>query len=166
MPRPDGADYREDRADRSQDEESKEVGGAEQHGASVANYAWCRTHDRACDRGFCSGNEELPTQTGLWRLVGSCAAPALFGRQRAVGAYIKDRSGRHSTPADYWCNASAELDGRKSIPEGSWLAQLLSRKPRMLVAIALAYKMAHAVWAMLTKNERCRDPTSAKAAAG
>jgi hypothetical protein len=55
--------------------------------------------------------------------------------------------------------------GRKSIPEGSWLAQMLSRKPRMLVAIALANKMARAVWAMLTKNEDYRDPTSAKAAA-
>lgn len=55
--------------------------------------------------------------------------------------------------------------GRKSIPEGSWLAQMLSRKPRMLVAIALANKMARAVWAMLTKNESYRDPTSAKAAA-
>ncbi len=55
--------------------------------------------------------------------------------------------------------------GRKSIPEGSWLAQMLSRKPRMLVAIALANKMARAVWAMLTKNEDYRDPAFAKAAA-
>jgi hypothetical protein len=30
--------------------------------------------------------------------------------------------------------------GRKSIPEGSWLAQMMARKPRMLVAIALANK--------------------------
>ncbi|MGY2843270.1 transposase [Bradyrhizobium sp. USDA 4509] len=30
--------------------------------------------------------------------------------------------------------------GRKSIPKGSWLAQILVRKPRMLVAIALANK--------------------------
>ena len=55
--------------------------------------------------------------------------------------------------------------GRKSIPEGSWLAQMLSRKPRMLVAIALANKMARAIWAMLTKKEDYRDPTFANAAA-
>lgn len=55
--------------------------------------------------------------------------------------------------------------GRKSIPEGSWPAQMLSRKPRMLVAIALANKMARAIWAMLTKNEDYRDPTFAKTAA-
>lgn len=48
--------------------------------------------------------------------------------------------------------------GRKSIPEGSWLARMLARKPRMLVAIALANKMARAIWAMLTKQEDYRDP--------
>ncbi|AWI62525.1 IS110 family transposase [Sinorhizobium fredii] len=48
--------------------------------------------------------------------------------------------------------------GRKSIPEGSWLARMLGRKPKMLVAIALANKMARAIWAMLTKKEDYRDP--------
>ena len=46
---------------------------------------------------------------------------------------------------------------RRSIPEGSWLAN----KPRMLVAIALANKMARQIWAMLTKNEAYRDPAAA-----
>ena len=41
---------------------------------------------------------------------------------------------------------------RKGAPEGSWLARMLARKPRMLVAIALANKMARSVWAMLTKR--------------
>jgi len=48
--------------------------------------------------------------------------------------------------------------GRKSIPEGSWLARLLERKPKMLVAIALANKMARAIWAMLTKKQIYRVP--------
>ena len=30
---------------------------------------------------------------------------------------------------------------------------MLTRKPRMLVAIALANKMARSIWAMLTKNQ-------------
>lgn len=47
--------------------------------------------------------------------------------------------------------------GRKSIPESSWLARIAARKPRMLVAIALAYKMARTIWALLTKNEDYRD---------
>ena len=45
---------------------------------------------------------------------------------------------------------------RKGAPEGSWLARMLARKPRMLVAIALANKMARGVWAMMTKNEDYR----------
>lgn len=45
---------------------------------------------------------------------------------------------------------------RKGAPEGSWLARMLARKPRMLVAIALANKMARGIWAMLTKGEEYR----------
>jgi transposase len=54
--------------------------------------------------------------------------------------------------------------GRKSISEGSWLARMLVRKPRMLVAVALANKMARAIWAMLTKKESYRDPALTAAA--
>lgn len=45
---------------------------------------------------------------------------------------------------------------RKGVPNGSWLERMLARKPRMLVAIALANKMARGLWAMLTKNEGYR----------
>jgi transposase len=48
--------------------------------------------------------------------------------------------------------------GRKRIGDGSWLARMLARKPRMLVAIALANKMARAIWAMLAKGENYRIP--------
>lgn len=54
--------------------------------------------------------------------------------------------------------------GRRSIPENSWLGRMLARKPKMLVAIALANKMARAIWAMLTKAEDYRDPAGALAA--
>lgn len=53
--------------------------------------------------------------------------------------------------------------GRKSIREGSWLARMLERKPKMLVAIALANKMARAIWAMLTRGEDYRNPAPAAA---
>jgi len=52
---------------------------------------------------------------------------------------------------------------RKGAPEGSWLARMLARKPRMLVATALANKMARMVWAMITKNEGYRNPAMAAA---
>ena len=46
---------------------------------------------------------------------------------------------------------------RKAPPENSWLARMLARKPRMLVAIALANKMARSIWAMMTKNESYKE---------
>lgn len=46
---------------------------------------------------------------------------------------------------------------RKAPPDNSWLARMLARKPRVLVAIALANKMARSIWAMMTKNEDYKD---------
>ena len=54
--------------------------------------------------------------------------------------------------------------GRRGIPSGSWLARMLERKPKMLVAIALANKMARQIWALLTKQEDYRDPAQMAAA--
>ena len=41
---------------------------------------------------------------------------------------------------------------------------MLPRKPKMLVGIALANKMARQIWAMLVKNEDYRIPAMATAA--
>jgi hypothetical protein len=46
-------------------------------------------------------------------------------------------------------------------PKGSWLEQMLERKPRMLVALALANKTARTIWPMMTKHEDYRDPIAA-----
>jgi transposase len=50
---------------------------------------------------------------------------------------------------------------RKGAPEGSWLARMMARKPRMLVATSLANRMARAIWAMMTKQENYRIPATA-----
>lgn len=50
---------------------------------------------------------------------------------------------------------------RKPIADGTWITRMLARKPKMLAAIALANKMARAIWAMLTKKEDYRDPAQA-----
>ena len=42
-----------------------------------------------------------------------------------------------------------------------WLARMLARKPRMLVAVALANRMARIVWALTTKKESYRVPAAA-----
>ena len=52
---------------------------------------------------------------------------------------------------------------RKGSPDGTWLHRMLARKPRMLVAIALANKMARSIWAMLIKGEDYRVPGAATA---
>src|ERR1700744_2598755 len=49
----------------------------------------------------------------------------------------------------------------RGAPAGSWLAQMLARKPRMLVAVALANKMARTVWALLAKGGIYRTPVLA-----
>jgi len=49
---------------------------------------------------------------------------------------------------------------RRGAPRGSWLENMLARKPRMLVSVALANKMARMVWALMTKNEDYRAPTA------
>ena len=52
---------------------------------------------------------------------------------------------------------------RKGAPEGSWLARMLAKKPRMLVAVALANRMARVAWAVMRKGEDYRDPAAAAA---
>ncbi len=49
---------------------------------------------------------------------------------------------------------------RRGAPRGSWLEIMLARKPRMLVSVALANKMARMVWALFTKNEDYRAPAA------
>ncbi|MFW5654940.1 MAG: IS110 family transposase [Roseicyclus sp.] len=52
---------------------------------------------------------------------------------------------------------------RKGAPEGSWLARMLARKSKMLVAVALANRMARTAWALMRKGEDYRDPAMAAA---
>jgi transposase len=50
---------------------------------------------------------------------------------------------------------------RRGAPKGSWLAQMLARKPKMLVTVALANKMARIVWALLVKGGIYGAPVAA-----
>jgi transposase len=52
---------------------------------------------------------------------------------------------------------------KRGAPAGSWLEQMLARKPRMLVTVALANKTARIIWAVLTKNEDYKAPVAAVA---
>jgi len=52
---------------------------------------------------------------------------------------------------------------RFGTPNNGWLSRLRARKPRMVVAIALANKMACGLWAMMTKQEDYRNPVATMA---
>jgi transposase len=52
---------------------------------------------------------------------------------------------------------------KRGAPEGTWLQCMLIRKPRMLVTVALANKMARIVWAVLSKKEDYRAPVATAA---
>ena len=94
----------------------------------------------------------------------------LVPRQFSSGG--KDRLGRVSKAGQVdirrlliiGAMARVSWAGRRPPGPGSWLGRMLARKPRMLVAIALANKMARRIWAMLTKRQDYRDPVLAVAA--
>lgn len=50
---------------------------------------------------------------------------------------------------------------RRGAEKGSWLERMMVRKPRMVVAIALANKMARGLWAMMVKKENYKKPVLA-----
>jgi transposase len=49
----------------------------------------------------------------------------------------------------------------RGVPAGSWLSQMLARKPKMLVTVALANKTARIVWALLARGGIYRAPAPA-----
>ena len=52
---------------------------------------------------------------------------------------------------------------RFGTPNNGWLTRMRARKPRMVVAIALANKMARGLWAMITKQEDYQNPMATMA---
>ncbi len=54
--------------------------------------------------------------------------------------------------------AVVQWAGRRGHASDPWLTRMLVKKPRMLVAIALANRMARCLWAMTVKKEEFRQP--------
>ena len=95
--------------------------------------------------------------------------PSLVPKQHSSGG--KERLGRMTSAGQtdigrlLIIGAMSRMNwlGQRTILEGSWLSRMLTRKPKVPVAIALANKMARQIWAMLTKNEDYKDPALATA---
>jgi transposase len=62
---------------------------------------------------------------------------------------------------DNWSKFGGSQSAQAGITAGSWLGRMLARKPRMLVIVALANKMARTAWALQAKGENYRSPAVA-----
>lgn len=91
----------------------------------------------------------------------------LTPRQKSTGG--KTRLGRTSRMGErtlrrlliIGASTVVQHASRRGAPEGSWLAGMLARKPRMLVTVAQANRTARIVWAVLAKKEDYRAPVVA-----
>ncbi|CAN7205979.1 IS110 family transposase [Phyllobacterium sp. LjRoot231] len=57
------------------------------------------------------------------------------------------------------CAVVKQASAGRGAPKGSWLARMIASKPRMLVVVSLANKMARIVWALMAKGEVYKAPT-------
>jgi len=90
----------------------------------------------------------------------------LTPRQRSTGG--KPRLGHISKMGDrtlrrlliIGASAVVQQASRRGAIEGSWLAGMLTRKPRKLISVAQANKTARIVWAVMTRQEDYRAPVA------
>ena len=91
----------------------------------------------------------------------------LTPRQRSTGG--KERLGSITKAGErtlrrlliIGASAVVRQASRNGAPEGSWLARMLARKPRMLVTVALANKTARIIWALLARGGVYQAPATA-----
>jgi len=111
-------------------------------------------------------------------LVALAPPPQTFRRGRDFAAWLGLTPRQHSTGGKQRLGATTRM-GERSLRRllilgansviikrhvhaaarpGSWLARMLTRKPPLLVRVALANKMARIVWALMRKGEDYRAP--------
>jgi transposase len=61
------------------------------------------------------------------------------------------------------CSGVVRWAKRKGATPNAWLSGMLARKPAMLVIVALANKTARIAWAVMTRDEVYRSPSTAAA---
>jgi len=91
----------------------------------------------------------------------------LTPRQRSTGG--KPRLGKISKMGQrdlrrlliIGASAVVRWAAKRGAPEGSWLARMLVRKPRMLIVVALANKIARVAWALMAHGGIYRAPVCA-----
>ncbi|VWX48296.1 IS110 family transposase [Novosphingobium sp. 9U] len=113
-------------------------------------------------------------------LVALAPAASTFKRGRDFAAWLglvprqhssggKERLGRTTKMGErslrrlliLGASSAAKVAARNPDKAGAWLAGMLARKPRMLVTVALANKMARIVWALTAHGGSYRAPAVA-----
>jgi len=113
-------------------------------------------------------------------LVALAPAPQTFRRGRDFAAWLgltplqhssggKERLGRTSKMGErtlrrlliIGASSAAKAAAAKGAPTDTWLGRMLSRKPRMLVVVALANKMARIAWALMAHGGLYKAPAAA-----
>jgi len=140
----------------------------------------CLEYWHAASMGFAMGNLLC---TGAAETIEAFAPPmATFKRGRDFAAWLGLVPRQHTTGGKPRLGRTSKMGQRdirrlliigamtvvrwavrKGAAKGSWLARMLAKKPRLVVAIALANKMARSVWAMLSKGEEYRGSALAPA---
>jgi transposase len=111
-------------------------------------------------------------------MVAQAPAPETFRRGRDFAAWLgltplqhssggKERLGRTSKMGDrnlrrlliLGASSAARAAAATGITAG-WLGRMLMHKPRMLVVVALANKMARIIWALMAHGGSYRAPTA------
>ena len=126
------------------------------------------------------------TVPGIVPLIATALAflappPGTFRKSRDFAAWLGLTPRQHSTGGKQRLGATTKM-GERSLRRllilgansviikrhvhatarpGTWLAGMLSRKPPMLVRVALANKMARIVWALMRRGEDYRAPATA-----
>ena len=127
----------------------------------------------------------LMTVPGIGPLIATAIAvlappPETFRKARDFAAWLGLVPRQHSTGGKQRLGATTKM-GERSLRRllilgansviikrhvhaaarpGTWLAGMLSRKPPMLVRVALANKMARIVWALMAKGQDYRAPAA------
>ena len=113
-------------------------------------------------------------------LAALAPAPETFRRGRDFAAWIgltprqkssggKERLGKVSKKGErtlrrlliIGASSAAKALARKGATAETWLGRMLLRKPRMLVTVALANKMARIAWALMAHGGTYRAPAAA-----
>ncbi|MBP0484309.1 IS110 family transposase [Sagittula salina] len=77
-------------------------------------------------------------------------------------AIVEDGRAVPATPADHRANSVIiKRHTHASAKPGTWLGGMLSRKPPMLVRVALTNKMARIVWALMARGGVYQSPVAA-----